>query len=1075
MDEGKYRVDNTGPVQGQVIGDHLQVTQHFYGSGSMPSSQQRVPLPVSADRNRQRMLERVRSTWIRGVLEQSLHGAVLIALELREQPDTLANPWRLVVQEVDQIAHALPVGTHITQVYDDSEGALLILGEPGAGKTTLLLELTRDLLNRAQEDENLPIPVVFNLSSWARKQSPLTEWLVEELDIRYEVPRQLGQSWVTNDTLLPLLDGLDEVAPAARKQCIQAINRYREAHPLVPVVVCSRSDDYLSQPTQLRLHTAVMVQPLTREQIDAYLVSAGAQVEALRVALSMDLDLQELATTPLMLSVLTLAYQGTPLDEITALDSLKTRKQQIFDTYVQRMLKRRSAETRYTPQQTTQWLSWLARRMKKQGQTIFYLERMQPDWLPEGRLSRAYERLAIRLLGILIGVLVSLVVGMLISSFLGIAFGIFFGPIGGLLGGLFSGRNIANPSEERRLGSWKISWCHFIIGPLRNGLLVGLIYGLISGLSERLSTGLSIGLSIGLGGVLLSVIFEKGNAAQLQTETHVRSWRSLWRRLINAGHVRNGLLAGLIYGLSLGLSSWLIRRLSLGLGLGLISGLSVGLIGILLSVILVGRDRTIQPTETIVWSWRSLMQSLINVRHMRNALLVGILVGLIYGLISGLSERLISGLIAGLSLGLGLGLSVGLSYWLLLGLFNGLSSDTLDERRRIAPNQGIRRSARYSILVGLIGGLVSSPIVILSVVLSYGLGLGLSVGQRYGLSYGLSLGLRYGLSLGLIAGLAGGLLAGLLNGGLACIQHGVLRWLLWRSRCIPWKYVRFLDLAAERILLRKVGGGYIFIHRLLLDYFASLEVASTSQEAVLSPTSQLRRIALLNGLALIIIVGSVGIFSLIRINQVAIDNAHAAATATIVAANPDPYPPYTGKLALYDPLSQPLNWGNTSDPSFGGACQFTGEAYYASESKAGIFYICGESTDFSNFAFEVQMRIIKGDCGGILFREDSATGKLYYFRVCHDGSYSLLLYVGFSGSTSKILISKTSSAIHTGLNQSNTVAIVANGSTLNIYVNRQKIDSITDSTYSHGQIGIAAEDRGDPTEMVYSNARVWTL
>lgn len=34
--------------------------------------------------------------------------------------------------------------------------------------------------------------------------------------------------------------------------------------------------------------------------------------------------------------------------------------------------------------------------------------------------------------------------------------------------------------------------------------------------------------------------------------------------------------------------------------------------------------------------------------------------------------------------------------------------------------------------------------------------------------------------------------------------------------------IRFLDYATERIFLRKVGGGYIFIHRLLQDYFAEL-------------------------------------------------------------------------------------------------------------------------------------------------------------------------------------------------------------------------------------------------------------
>ena len=32
-----------------------------------------------------------------------------------------------------------------------------------------------------------------------------------------------------------------------------------------------------------------------------------------------------------------------------------------------------------------------------------------------------------------------------------------------------------------------------------------------------------------------------------------------------------------------------------------------------------------------------------------------------------------------------------------------------------------------------------------------------------------------------------------------------------------------LDYAADRIFLQKVGGGYIFIHRLLLEHFAALE------------------------------------------------------------------------------------------------------------------------------------------------------------------------------------------------------------------------------------------------------------
>ncbi len=158
---------------------HLPVTLPPSPASRAPRAPTRLkhqaqPFTVTQDRNRQRMLERVQITWITGVLEHSLHDAALIALGLREEPEVLANPWRLVVQEIDHLAQPLPPGTKITEVYDDADGALLILGEPGAGKTTLLLELARDLLIRAQADEREPIPVVFNLSSWAQKRAPLT-------------------------------------------------------------------------------------------------------------------------------------------------------------------------------------------------------------------------------------------------------------------------------------------------------------------------------------------------------------------------------------------------------------------------------------------------------------------------------------------------------------------------------------------------------------------------------------------------------------------------------------------------------------------------------------------------------------------------------------------------------------------------------------------------------------------------------------------------------------------------------------------------------------------------------------
>ncbi len=183
--------------------------------------------------NRQRMLERVHAFWIKGVLEQSLHGAALIALGLHEQTEAIDNPWRLVLKQPDQPEQTLPPGTHITQVYDGAGGELLILGEPGSGKTTLLLELARDLLERAQKDDTHLMPVIFNLSSWAVKRQPITEWFVEALNTKYQVPRKLGKSWVDTDQILLLLDGLDEVKTEYRTACVDAINAYRGEHGLV--------------------------------------------------------------------------------------------------------------------------------------------------------------------------------------------------------------------------------------------------------------------------------------------------------------------------------------------------------------------------------------------------------------------------------------------------------------------------------------------------------------------------------------------------------------------------------------------------------------------------------------------------------------------------------------------------------------------------------------------------------------------------------------------------------------------------------------------------------------------------
>jgi NACHT domain len=445
--------------------------------------------PAQVAQNRRRFLAKVHAIWIKGGLEKSLHRAALIALGLHERSNAVANPWNLALQETEQSERALPSGTRITQVYDDAIGELLILGEPGSGKSTLLLELARDLLGRAEKDSSLPMPVVFNLSSWATKQQPLVEWLVDEMNIKYQIPRQLAQSWIANDQILLLLDGLDEVKKEYRPTCVGAINTYRSQHGLVSMVVCSRKTEYLDLTTRVLLQDAVVIQPLTITQIDMYLSSARGYLEAIRVVLREDQILQELATTPLMLSVLALTYYGKTVEELAISGSRETRQRHIFETYVEHMLQRRGYGRHYAHERIKHWLSWLAWQLVQQNQTEFYIERLNAGWLSSNlanRLDKCFNIFSAFVLISVIGLIGGLIAdhvkkspiyGIIGSIAAAITFGLFF-----LIFGV-----IEDSTVEACDWSWeKILW----------GLVKGLCFGTFLAFMLAPVTGVFTGLLV---------------------------------------------------------------------------------------------------------------------------------------------------------------------------------------------------------------------------------------------------------------------------------------------------------------------------------------------------------------------------------------------------------------------------------------------------------------------------------------------------------------------------------------------------------------------------------------------------
>jgi eukaryotic-like serine/threonine-protein kinase len=249
------------------------------------------------------------------------------------------------------------------------------------------------------------------------------------------------------------------------------------------------------------------------------------------------------------------------------------------------------------------------------------------------------------------------------------------------------------------------------------------------------------------------------------------------------------------------------------------------------------------------------------------------------------------------------------------------------------------------------------------------------------------------------------------------------------------------------------------------------------------------RILVLVLLTFFIVAGSIGLYSLFLMKRNSAANSttpqtsgsssktNTPITPNATATTKDPYPPYNGTLILNDSLSDNTrgnDWNELMTSTY--ACKFEAGAYHIIQTQYHFFTDCFAEhvgVHFSNFTFQVQMKIIQGDCGGIVFRADSTENQFYFFRVCQNGFYDLRRFVDNTNQTARTLTSGFSSAIVTGINETNLVAVVAQGSELDLYVNQQDVRGITATAYSDGKIAVAASQNGNPTEVIFNNIMIW--
>lgn len=691
------------------------------------------PPAVDDRRNLLNLLGLVRRFWITHVLERSVSHAALLGPRVRMEPDAVAAPWRRYHDAAAPPGELPPPDKSIGEVFGAVGQTLLILGEPGAGKTITLLALAREFIERAERDPSAPVPVVLNLSSWTGSRS-FHDWLVGELAKGYFVGQAFSRRWLAEHRLLLLLDGLDEVGEDRRAGCVQALHAFVEEHGVAGLVVCCRSREYAELPVRLRLGAAVRVLPLEPAQVDAYLDAAGPALAGLRDALAANEELSRLAESPLMLSIMTLAFRGLAADAL-GFDERATReelREEIFGRFVDRMFTlRERPDDGFSRGRVEAGLRWLASGMMARG-SMFAVELLQPEWLTSRQLLP--YAIASRVGG---ATVVTLAIGAVA----------YLGCLALVLAGGATASQRAALTGARAAGST-------LAAALGMGLAAGLLYAAFGLYTLRRSTGTrrepgmaeELGLFFGylalsgLGALLITDIGWLGFGFSLRELSPVVAFITIWF---------SALALPLVFARKGGRGSL---------------------------------DRDISLAGTLAWRWKTAVE---------------------LALVSTLS----GGVVVTLAPWFGTTRPAAGAMFLIvtftLMMYGSWRQEVppVDRWRQGEGNSALRNSWKIFAAAGVACVLALFPL------LAFVVGMGLSPWSSFMLAVLVAIVLFTPALFWF--------------GGIDLLLHAALRMVLAFTGTMPLRLRRFLDYALHLGFLQRVGGGYIFFHRLLLEHFAA--------------------------------------------------------------------------------------------------------------------------------------------------------------------------------------------------------------------------------------------------------------